>query len=98
MRIRATHDEGMTIVKVLVNHPMETGRREGPEGTYPAHFITELTARHNDRVVLAAQFGRSVSRNPFMKFTFRGGVPGDKVSIHWVDNLGDSRADEVEIK
>ncbi len=99
MRIRATHADGTTTVKVLVSHPMETGRRKGSDGNkIPAHYITELTAKHNDSVVLAANFGPSVSKNPYLKFGFKGGAAGDKVTISWVDNKGDNRSDEVVIK
>lgn len=99
MRIRATNEGGVTTVKVLMNHVMETGQRKGSDGNkIPAHFITELTAKHNDAVVLAANFGPSVSKNPYLKFDFKGGAAGDKVSVSWMDNMGDSRTDEVVIK
>jgi len=99
MRIRATTENGTTTVKVLMNHVMETGQRKGADGNkIPAHFITELTAKHNDKLVLAAEFGPSVSKNPYLKFDFKGGAPGDKVTVAWVDNSGDSRTDEVVIK
>jgi sulfur-oxidizing protein SoxZ len=47
--------------------------------------------------VLAAPLKTSISRNPFMHFRFKGGKPGDKVTITWVDNRGDTRTDEATI-
>ncbi|QDF99658.1 thiosulfate oxidation carrier complex protein SoxZ [Azoarcus sp. DD4] len=98
MRIRAAAKDGLTEVRVLMSHVMETGQRKDAAGaTIPAHFITELTAKHNDRLVLSAQFGPSVSTNPYLAFKFNGGAKGDKITVSWVDNKGDSRTDEVQI-
>lgn len=98
MRIRAAAKDGVTEVRVLMSHVMETGQRKDSSGAViPAHFITELTAKHNDKVVLAAQFGPSVSTNPYLSFKFNGGAKGDKVTVSWVDNKGDSRSDDVQV-
>ena len=98
MRIRAAAKEGVTEVRVLMAHVMETGQRKDASGALiPAHFITELSARHNDKLVLSAQFGPSVSTNPYLAFKFNGGAKGDKLAVTWVDNKGDTRSDEVQI-
>jgi hypothetical protein len=45
MKIRATNANGVTEVRVLMSHPMETGQRKDAAGkTVPAHYITEVTA------------------------------------------------------
>lgn len=98
MRIRATTTDGVTEVKALMTHPMETGLRKNPDGSLvPLHFITEVTALHNDRVVLSAYWGQAVSQNPFLAFRFTGGAPGDKVTIKWLDNLGESQASDTTL-
>lgn len=98
MRIRAVNKDGVTEVKVLMSHEMETGQRKDASGNIiPAHHITELTVKHNDRVVLEGQFGPSVSKNPYLSFKFKGGAKGDKVVVSWVDNKGDSRTDEAQV-
>lgn len=98
MRIRALAKDGVTEVRVLISHVMETGQRKDSAGALiPAHFITELTAKHNDRLVLSAEFGPSVSTNPYVAFKFNGGSKGDKLVVTWVDNKGESRSDEVRI-
>lgn len=98
MRIRALAKDGVTEVRVLISHVMETGQRKDSAGALiPAHFITELTAKHNDRLVLSAEFGPSVSTNPYVAFKFNGGTKGDKLVVTWVDNKGESRSDEVRI-
>lgn len=96
MKIRATTKDGVTEVKALMSHPMETGQRKDSSGqAVPAHFINEVTAMHNDKIVLSATWGAAVSQNPFLNFKFKGGAPGDKVVVSWKDNKGESRTDEV---
>ena len=98
MRIRASEKDGEIEINVLMRHNMETGQRKGPEGkVIPAHHITKLVAKCNDKVVLDAQFGPAVSKDPYLAFSFKGGTKGDKVTINWTDNKGDSRGDEAVI-
>lgn len=96
MKIRAATKDALTEVKVLIAHPMETGLRKDSEGkVIPGHYITELVAKHNDKVVLSANWGPAVSQNPFVSFRFKGGAPGDTVIVTWKDNQGDTRSDQV---
>lgn len=81
-----------------MQHEMETGRRKDDAGTLvPASYITEVKVRHNDRIVLECQFGTAVSKDPYLVFRFKGGKQGEKVSVYWTDNKGDSRLDEAVI-
>ncbi|MDD2774494.1 MAG: thiosulfate oxidation carrier complex protein SoxZ [Gallionella sp.] len=98
MKIRAAVKDGITEVKILMGHAMETGLRKDAAGALvPAWFITEVTAKHQGKVVLEAQFGTAVSKDPYLVFRFKGGAKGEKVSVSWLDNKGDTRSDEVEI-
>lgn len=98
MKIRAANKDGITEVKVLVSHEMETGQRKDSSGAVvPAWFITELSAKHNDKLVLSSEFGPSVSKNPYLAFKFKGGAKGDKIVVSWKDNKGDTRSDEAVI-
>lgn len=98
MRIRANANGDVVEVKVLMRHDMETGQRKDSSGkAIPAHFIQNLVAKWKDKVVLDAQFGPSVSKDPFLSFKFKGGAKGDKVSVTWTDNKGDTRTDESAI-
>jgi sulfur-oxidizing protein SoxZ len=99
MRIRAQlKDGGMTEVRVLMAHIMETGQRKDAAGaTVPAHHIQLVTVTHNGKNVLNVQFGPAVSQNPVMNFSFKGGAKGDKVVVAWTDNKGETRSDEALI-
>jgi len=97
-RIRAQVQGDKTVVRALLAHEMESGQRKDSAGRIiPAWFIQSVQATHNGRVVLNAQFGTAVSKNPFLQFSFKGGKPGDKIAITWIDNRGASRTDEAAI-
>ncbi len=98
MKIRAAMLGDKVEVKALMSHTMETGQRKDAKGaTIPAHFIQNVSATHNGKTVLSAQWGPAVSTNPFLSFRFKGGKPGEKVVITWTDNKGDKRTDEATI-
>ncbi|MEY4681952.1 MAG: thiosulfate oxidation carrier complex protein SoxZ [Alphaproteobacteria bacterium] len=98
MRIRAAAKDGITEVRILMNHEMETGQRRDSAGAIvPAWFIQEVTARLNDKDVMSAQWGPSIAKNPYFAFKIKGGKAGDTVSVTWVDNRGESRTDNAKV-
>ena len=98
MRIRAQLAGEKTTVRVLMSHEMETGLRKDASGkVIPAWFIKQVTAKLNDKVVMTAQWGPSVSKNPFLQFAIKGAKAGDKVGITWVDSKGETRSDEAAV-
>ncbi len=100
IKIRAKAKEGVTTVKSLMTHAMETGLRKDKKTgkLIPAHFIQNVTAKHNGKEVLTAEWGGSVSKNPYLSFKFEGGAKGDEVEISWSDNKGGSDAATAKIK
>jgi len=98
MRIRAQSSPAGAVVRVLMSHEMETGQRKDAAGkTIPAWHITEVTALHNGRPVFDAEWGPAVAKNPFLQFTIKGAKVGDRISISWKDNRGESRTDEATV-
>ena len=100
IKIRAKVKDGIASVKCLVSHIMETGtRRDSKTGDIvAAHFIEEVTCKHNGKVVMTGHWGPAVSTDPYMSFKFKGAVKGDTVSISWLDNKGESESTEAKIK
>ena len=98
MRIRAQATGDKAMVRVLMAHEMETGqRKDGAGKIIPAWYIQEVTAQLNGNTVMTAQWGPSISKNPFLQFSVKGAKAGDKIGISWVDNRGEKRADEATI-
>ena len=98
LRIRATMAGDKVDVKSLMSHEMETGQRKDAAGKIiPAWHITEVSATHNGKAVLTAEWGPAVAKNPFLQFNVKGAKAGDKISVNWKDNRGDSRTDEATV-
>jgi sulfur-oxidizing protein SoxZ len=98
MRIRAQVAGDKATVRVLMSHEMETGQRKDAAGKLiPAWHITEVSASHNGRVVMTAQWGPAISKNPFLQFNVLGAKAGDKIAVSWLDNKGDKRTDEATV-
>ncbi len=98
MRIRAQVAGDQATVRVLMGHEMETGQRKDSSGkVIPAWYIQTVSAQLNGKTVMSAQWGPSVSKNPFLQFNIKGAKTGDKVSVTWVDNKGDKRTDEASV-
>ena len=98
MKLRARADGDVVEVKILMAHAMETGQRKNQAGEpIPAHFIQTVTVTYGPRTVLSAQWGPSVSANPFLSFKFKGGEKGATIRVNWVDNKGNTRTDATII-
>ncbi len=97
-RIRAQTAGPNAMVRVLMSHEMESGQRKDAAGhVVPAWHITEVTASHNGKPVLTAEWGPGVAKNPFLQFTVKGAKAGDKIALTWKDNRGDTRTDEAVV-
>lgn len=99
IKIRARLKNGQPLIKMLFNHPMETGRRKDKKTgtTIPEHYIQKLTCEHNGKIVLRANWGRGIAENPYLSFWLLDGKAGDTIKISWVDNKGESDSREALI-
>ena len=98
MKIRATLQGDVADVRILIQHPMETGQRKDSKGDLvPLHFIQSVVVTHNGKSVLDAQWSQAISRNPFLGLRVKGAKTGDKISVTWADNKGDKRTDETTV-
>jgi sulfur-oxidizing protein SoxZ len=96
MRIRAQVAGDKATVRVLMSHEMESGQRKDSDGkTIPAWYINDVSATLNGKLVMTAEWGPAVSKNPFCQFVVKGAKVGDKIAITWKDTKGDTRTDEV---
>lgn len=98
IRIRTQVQGDKAVVRVLMNHEMESGHRKDSSGKYVAAWhIQEVLATWNGKTVFTAEWGGGVSKNPYLQFTIKGVKAGDKVAISWRDNKGNTRTDEATI-
>lgn len=98
MKMRAQLKGNFTEVKVLMSHPMETGRRRNDaDELVPAHFVQLLTATLNGKPVLEAQWGTGIAKNPYLTFRLKGAKLGDVVEVTWHDNLGETATHSIAV-
>ena len=98
IRVRASSSGDTTEVQALIQHPMDSGFVKDAQGQIiPPHFIQQLTFEHNGTTVFLADWGPAVSKDPYVKFSFKGGAKGDDLKIRWVDNKGASDTTTAKI-
>ena len=98
IRVRAIAGSEATEVQALIQHPMDSGFVKDAKGNViPAHFIQELRFEHDGKDVFVADWGPAVSKDPYVKFSFKGGRKGDDLKISWVDNKGASDTTTAKI-
>jgi len=98
IRIRAIATGDTTEVQALIRHPMDSGFVKDANGVLiPAHHIQTVTFTHNDKTVFTALWGPAVSKDPYIKFSFKGAAKGDMLKAVWVDNFGQTDQDQGKI-
>ena len=80
-------------IKVLLQHPMETGFRTGPDGRLvPRDIIHSLRCLYLGEEVFAAELFPAVTANPFLAFTLVAEETG-LVEFVWVGEDGTEQSD-----
>ncbi|HET7401694.1 MAG TPA: thiosulfate oxidation carrier complex protein SoxZ [Usitatibacter sp.] len=77
-------------VRILVQHPMETGYRRDLNGqAIPLHIVDRLVCRVGGREVFSAELGSGIAANPYMAFYAVADASGE-VEVEWKDNRGET--------
>ncbi len=66
--------------RILINHPNTSGLQfDQTNGQYiPAHYVTSINISYNDKMLINAETGISISENPTIGFSFK---PAEKGSL-----------------
>ena len=76
-------------VRVLVQHPMETGFRRDLNGqAIPAHIVDRLVCRIAGREVFSAELGTGIAANPYVVF-YAVAQESGTVEVEWSDDRGE---------
>jgi sulfur-oxidizing protein SoxZ len=99
IKIRATLQGDLTEIRILMQHPMETGQRKDPATgrLITPHFIQTFTVSANGNPLIDGQLNTSIARNPLFAFRAKGLKAGDRIVVHWNDSNGDQRSDETAV-
>jgi sulfur-oxidizing protein SoxZ len=72
-------------VRVLIQHPMETGFRYDALGRQtPRNVIHSFECRYGGAVIFRAEMGAGIAANPYLRFFLRAGGSAD-IECRWVD-------------
>ncbi|MCC5884514.1 MAG: thiosulfate oxidation carrier complex protein SoxZ [Halomonas sp.] len=84
-------------VRTLINHPMETGLREGDDGEIlPRHIIERFLVSMNGDVVFEAELHQSISANPYLRF-FLAPQESGEAEFTWQDDSGETARHVTEL-
>ena len=73
-------------VRIVIQHPMETGFRRAPQGErVPRNAIHSLARRYDGAEVLRATLSTGIAANPFLRFFLRATHSGD-LDFRWLDD------------
>ena len=98
IKIRVQAQGDIADIRILMQHPMETGQRKDDKGqTVPLQFIQTFNVELNGKPLIDGQLNTSISRNPLFAFRARGIKSGDKIAVSWIDNGGERRRDEITV-
>jgi sulfur-oxidizing protein SoxZ len=75
-------------VRVLVQHPMETGFRRDLNGqSIPVNIVNRLVCRLDGREVFSAELGTGIAANPYIVFYAVASKSGS-IEVDWSDDHG----------
>ena len=98
IRVRATSSGETTEVQALIQHPMDSGFVKDAKGEIiPPHFIQLVNFEYDGKTVFSADWGGGISKDPYVKFSFKGGKKGDDLKVSWSDNKGASDTTTAKI-
>ena len=84
-------------IRVLIQHPMETGYRFDESGRpIPRNVIRSLSCRYAGAEVFRADMSQGIAANPYLQFTTVATESGD-VEFSWVDDEGVSGSERQRL-
>jgi sulfur-oxidizing protein SoxZ len=85
-------------VRALIKHPMSLGQRDKASGKFTnAHYVEEVVVALNGKTIVRGDLSSGIASNPYLMFTVRGAMPGDKLRLSWKDNKENSDSEETTL-
>ena len=97
IKLKPKARKGVIGIKALIKHPMETGLRKTKGKLVPANHIVHMVVSHNGTVVVDADIGSTISKNPYFKFDVAG-AKGDTIELKYKDNKGKTGSETAKSK
>ncbi len=89
VRVPATAAPGEIVrIRTLLTHPMETGRRKGPDGVVvPRWIVTRFVAAFAGETIVSVEIDPAIAANPYFEFDARLEASG-VFTFRWTDDIG----------
>ena len=84
-------------IRAMLQHPMETGYREGHNGVrIPRNIIKRFVCKYAGEEIFSADLFPAVAANPFIAFTTVATTSGT-ITFEWTDDQGATQSASAEI-
>ena len=97
MKVKAKQKGDVIKVKAMAKHGMITYNQAKKKGVKP-NFILHWDGKVGDTIVYDMSTSQFLSKNPIIKYQFKGAKKGDKLTMSWVDLSGKTASKTVKIK
>jgi sulfur-oxidizing protein SoxZ len=84
-------------IRAMIQHVMETGYREGPNGiAIPRNIIKRFVCKYGGEEVFSAEMFSAIAANPYMAFSTVATESGT-ITFEWIDDKGETQSASAEI-
>ncbi|HEY5760909.1 MAG TPA: thiosulfate oxidation carrier complex protein SoxZ [Steroidobacter sp.] len=84
-------------IRAMIQHVMETGYREGPNGvTIPRNIIKRFVCKYSGEEIFSAELFPAIAANPYVAFSTVATESGT-VTFEWIDDKGETQSASAEI-
>lgn len=84
-------------IRAMIQHVMETGYREGPNGaSIPRNIIKRFVCKYAGEEVFSAELFPAIAANPYMAFSAVAAESGT-ITFEWTDDKGETQSTSAEI-
>lgn len=84
-------------IRAMIQHVMETGYREGPNGvTIPRNIIHRFVCKYSGEEIFSAELFPAIAANPYLAFSAVATESGT-LTFEWIDDKGEMQSTSAEI-
>ena len=84
-------------IRAMIQHVMETGYREGPNGvTIPRNIIKRFVCKYSGEEIFSAELFPAIAANPYLAFSTVATESGT-ITFEWLDDQGETQSASAEI-
>jgi sulfur-oxidizing protein SoxZ len=84
-------------IRAMIQHVMETGYREGPNGAIvPRNIINRFVCKYAGEQIFSAEFFPAIAANPYLAFSAVATESGT-LTFEWTDDQGETQSTSAEI-